>query len=99
MVEVTHKKDLVKVEADKQQMVEALVGQAVRNQNLYSVEAGTTSSRPRIGEETTHHQAAILVEVEVAVDHLEVEAVDQGHGMDMEVKDLVVDPPKPCCTA
>ena len=92
--------DLGKMELDKYQLMEeCLVDQVDQNQTLSSVEAGTTSSSPRTEEETTHHPEVILVEVEVVVDHQEMEMEDQGHGMGIEVKDLEEDLPRPCCTA
>ena len=99
-MELILKMDLGKMEPDKQQLMEGcLVDREDRNQNLSSVEAGTTSSSPRKREETTHHPEVILVGVEVVVDHLEMEMEDQGHGMGIEVKDLEEDLPRPCCTA
>ena len=99
-MELILKMDLGKMELDKQQLMEeCLVDREDQNQNLSSVEAGTTSSRPKTEEEIIHHLEGILVEVEVAVGHLEMEVVALDHGMDMEAKGLVEDLLKPCCTA
>ena len=97
LVELIFKMDLGKMELDKHQLMEGcLVEQMDQNQNLSLVEAGTASSSSRTEEETTHHPEVILVDVEVAVDHLEMEVEDQDHGVDLEAKDLEEGRLRPC---